>query len=659
MGFPLAEANSVFRAGRYVEALEKYRELRVQYPELSKVLDVNISNTLRQLKKVSTDAAKPMPNGESVGERVPRKKSRDAEKVFVGIASIPQRVACLKQTIDSLIGQVDGIGVFLDKYEDVPEFLLSHGDRVRVIRSTDVGRDLGDAGKFFWVDDHEGYYFTCDDDLIYPVDYIRRTIHKIKEIGVPVVVGWHGSVIRAPFVDYYNKDSRRVFTFSAPRPYLTPVHVLGTGCLGFHTSHIDVRLSDFPTPNMADVYFSVLGQQQRVPFVVIEHAKGEIAEASNSQEVSIFKHSSENALSSRQNTKELQNKIVSQIDWNLNYADRKLNILVIGRFQTNSKGGVFKSSSLLVKELGALNHQVDQICLSEKESLARISGQAPSPYDFALVYAPDPERPDFGNVIDHVIRLADSGCVCAVNFSVNQQEKRSAWIVSTVAEINKRYTSPRIFVAAFSNSTRLIHELTTIENEVVVIPKTLDPGVRMPYTYTEREGIFLGDLAKLADERLVFGNVLKWIEQIRIQLPHVNVYAMKHYDTNKKLVDYIKILPYNKSGLGEVLSKMRLHVCLTPGATFEMVPVEAAMSGTPVIHRPMPHSLSEYLSPASTEVRSPKELGEVCRMLYERQDLWERLSAASLGLRDTLHVKNAIAAIEIGIRKCIHRSKTS
>ena len=71
------------------------------------------------------------------------------DTVFVGLASIPSRVESLEKVINSLLGQADEIGVYLNNYEDVPAF-LKH-PRIRVARSQKHG-DVRDNGKFFFVE---------------------------------------------------------------------------------------------------------------------------------------------------------------------------------------------------------------------------------------------------------------------------------------------------------------------------------------------------------------------------------------------------------------------------------------------------------------------------------------------------------------------------
>ena len=85
---------------------------------------------------------------------------------IIGIASLPERVECLRDTVNSLLPQVDKIIVGLNNYTKVPNF-LNHPK----IEAYLLDNSLGDAAKFYKVGDYkDSYYLSCDDDLIYPVN---------------------------------------------------------------------------------------------------------------------------------------------------------------------------------------------------------------------------------------------------------------------------------------------------------------------------------------------------------------------------------------------------------------------------------------------------------------------------------------------------------
>jgi len=182
------------------------------------------------------------------------------------LASIPSRVASLETVVSTLRPQVDRLGVYLNGFGGVPGFLRDAD--AEVVRSQDHG-DRGDAGKFYWAGRHRGFHLICDDDLNYPGDYADVLIRGLERLGRRAVAGFHGSLLMPPVRDYHR--SRTLFHMSIEALADRPVHVLGTGVMGYHSSTIRVRPDDFARPNMADIWMALLGQRQRVPFILLRH----------------------------------------------------------------------------------------------------------------------------------------------------------------------------------------------------------------------------------------------------------------------------------------------------------------------------------------------------------------------------------------------------
>jgi len=189
--------------------------------------------------------------------------------VSASLASIPSRREALERVVASLLPQVCRLYVYLNGYEDVPQFL---GDQqITIARSQDSG-DLGDAGKFWWSDRLVDFCLTCDDDLIYPENYAEHLISALWVHSLQAAVGLHGARVVEPVLSYYR--SRKVFHCLHDVPEDVGVHILGTGALAYHSSGIQVTPSDFRAPNMADVWFALLGQKQKVPFICLGHRAG-------------------------------------------------------------------------------------------------------------------------------------------------------------------------------------------------------------------------------------------------------------------------------------------------------------------------------------------------------------------------------------------------
>ena len=217
------------------------------------------------------------------GEEAASKLRRSA-KVTASMASIPSRRRDLDRVVGSLSKQVDHLNVYLNGYSSIPNCLLQ--DWITVARSQDHG-DRGDAGKVFWTDSVQGYHFLCDDDLVYPLDYVERLVCALEARGRQAVVGVHGRVLSKTIQSYYASASALYHCLRRVQE-AQPVHVLGTGCLVYHTDTLTLTPEDFPEPNMADIWLAIAAQKQAVPRVVLSHSANWLVLTHTHQPDSIF-----------------------------------------------------------------------------------------------------------------------------------------------------------------------------------------------------------------------------------------------------------------------------------------------------------------------------------------------------------------------------------
>lgn len=184
---------------------------------------------------------------------------------IVGIASLPERQDCLQETIYSLYDQVDKIVVGLNKYDTIPSFL-----KMKKIDAYLLDNSLGDAAKFYKINEFDDvYYFACDDDLIYPPNYCEVMINKSEKYKS--IVGLHGVNIVKPVHSYYK--SRKIFHGLESLDVDTEVDLVATSSCLFRTSILKVNLSDFPIPNMADIWLADLAKKQKIKSYAISREK--------------------------------------------------------------------------------------------------------------------------------------------------------------------------------------------------------------------------------------------------------------------------------------------------------------------------------------------------------------------------------------------------
>jgi len=189
--------------------------------------------------------------------------------VTIGIATIPEREESLKDTLATLKGQADRIFVYMNGYDRKSGLEYSPPNVTYVF-----GPDLGDIGKFwrcFQIFPPD-FMVTCDDDLLYPPDFVKTLTQAAHFYRCPVSA--HGRVIASPTTSYYRGGSLAAYRCLGTVEKDVDVTVIGTGTMCFPTEIIWPTFEDFPHPDMADIWFSKLCQENGVKRMVLEHKEG-------------------------------------------------------------------------------------------------------------------------------------------------------------------------------------------------------------------------------------------------------------------------------------------------------------------------------------------------------------------------------------------------
>lgn len=185
----------------------------------------------------------------------------------VQLATIPDRVGDLPRVINSLIDQVDQMFIALNGHTEIPECVKHPKIEYAVLDNA-----LRDSAKFMGVENHKGYFFSCDDDLIYPETYICDMIRGMDKYNC--IVSMHGRVYPSPVESF----KRWVANYRVLGNVIedVPVNFVGTGCMGFHTDRFKLSLSDFGYHGMADVIVAREALRQKVGMTVLAHRVGYI-----------------------------------------------------------------------------------------------------------------------------------------------------------------------------------------------------------------------------------------------------------------------------------------------------------------------------------------------------------------------------------------------
>ncbi len=196
------------------------------------------------------------------------------EKVYASACCIPERIASFERIVARLLPQVDGLFVFLDKFDTIPEF-LENNPKITVTLSSDVEGDPRDNAKFFAFNKLKAagepfFYFTCDDDILYPYDYVRTLISRLQAYDNKAVVGVHGVMYEEAPRKYFRR--RFIYHFRETplsRPHL--VNNLGTGTVAFHSDCFDtIDHGAWDLGGMVDIFFSKECRARNIPMLCID-----------------------------------------------------------------------------------------------------------------------------------------------------------------------------------------------------------------------------------------------------------------------------------------------------------------------------------------------------------------------------------------------------
>lgn len=133
--------------------------------------------------------------------------------------------------------------------------------------------DITDLGKFFQLHKitEPCYFFSVDDDLLYPPNYVQNTIHAIEKHGC--IISHHGRQLLGKDRLYYT--GHKSFRCLDEQPVTTHLHVAGTGVTAFRTDYFHpTDLHTRPNRRMSDLIFSLEAAKQGKRIMTVPHRKG-------------------------------------------------------------------------------------------------------------------------------------------------------------------------------------------------------------------------------------------------------------------------------------------------------------------------------------------------------------------------------------------------
>jgi len=170
-------------------------------------------------------------------------------KIIVGIATMNGREEQLKETFESLCPYVDGINIYHNGIEPI---------------------DYTDNSKFESIQRYNEpiYFFSCDDDIIYPKDYISKTIELIEEYKC--IITYHGRILKGKGLNYYK--GHQAFHCKGANYVNRYIDVAGTGVTAFRTDYFNpIEIYKSKYKRMFDLVFSLEAKKQGKKILLGKH----------------------------------------------------------------------------------------------------------------------------------------------------------------------------------------------------------------------------------------------------------------------------------------------------------------------------------------------------------------------------------------------------
>jgi hypothetical protein len=172
-------------------------------------------------------------------------------KAVAVFATTGDRKKQLKQAAKSIIDQVEHVHIYDNSKQ----------------------KDLTDNAKFILLGafSEPVYYFSCDDDILYPKDYVERTIQEIEKHGT--IVSWHGRILTEGAHKYYGSSHQGFRFFQGNK--LERLDVAGTGVTAFRTDYFEpTNIATSSYKCMSDLVFSLEAWQQNKVITLPEKKAG-------------------------------------------------------------------------------------------------------------------------------------------------------------------------------------------------------------------------------------------------------------------------------------------------------------------------------------------------------------------------------------------------
>lgn len=173
-----------------------------------------------------------------------------------------RKVAC----VATFKGREKALDLMLDSIGEQFDQVYIYSNEIATIDLTDNGKFIG-----LLLEKEPCYYFTLDDDLIYPSNYAQTMIETIERTHS--IVSCHGRILKGLDLNYYN--GHEFYSCLGNVKYNGAIDVAGTGVTAFRTDHFNpIHIAFNSNQRMSDLIFSYFAKKEGKLMVMQPHERG-------------------------------------------------------------------------------------------------------------------------------------------------------------------------------------------------------------------------------------------------------------------------------------------------------------------------------------------------------------------------------------------------
>ena len=188
--------------------------------------------------------------------------------IIMGMAAIPQRFRNFDETIPILADQCDKLYIHISGTDNYPKILDNYSN-IEYTINTEL---MGSQYKYKMSTKYSNSYFlTCDDDLLYPEDYVSTMIESLKQHENKAIVcvyanKWNPHNTNKPTIHQIYGAYHLNQSIGIDTRILWPG--MGTGI--HHTSSFSFSPEECRHSGMADIYVMVKAAKLGIPIYTIK-----------------------------------------------------------------------------------------------------------------------------------------------------------------------------------------------------------------------------------------------------------------------------------------------------------------------------------------------------------------------------------------------------